>query len=440
MEDDLEPAVVNEDLERLVLGAVIAYGKSTYRDFLRLNLSDFHAPKNELVATVLRDMINHGDPIDVITVSEEMRRRQLINRIGGSLYLHDLLASAPQTGANLGYYAEILRQRSITRQAESLGIQLTRYARGYHEAGDDVTEVLNRHRADLEALPRPLVDAAEQDSDDHLGVILREIERPNEALIPGYIHRQDRHVLVSGEGWMKTTLMRQHAVCLAAGLHPWTGNRVADGMRVLYIDAENSRDQSRRGYRAIVNRAMRATMAPDWMQRIIHKTRNEGIDLINRDAQWFRDTAARVNPDVIIMGPAYKLFRPERGMDAEAAAMALFAVIDEVRVRQDCAVLIEAHAPHGQMGTREMRPYGASAWLRWPEVGIGYVRDPDVPEQERRPEYLAAVDWRGSREDRDWPTHICHGGPTQLPWVPTHLSWKPSVDFDYVIPVDEQGE
>jgi hypothetical protein len=438
--DDLEPVVVNEDLEKLVLGAVLAFGASAVPDFMRLDLSDFNSPKNELVATTLRGMVARGDPVDLITIGEEMRRNQLLARLGGSLYLHDLLASAPPTAANLGYYAEILRQRSITRQVEKLGIQLTQFARGYHEAGEDVTEVVHRHRADIENLPRALADSAEQDTDDTLRAMMARVDKPTESIIPGYIHRQDRHVVVSGEGWMKTTLLRQHAVCLAAGLHPWTGNRVADGARVLYIDAENSEPQSRRGYRMVANRAMRPTMAPGWLDRIVHKTRNEGIDLIGRDAQWFRDTVARVSPDVIIMGPAYKLFRPERGMDGESAAMALFAVIDEVRVRQDCAVLIEAHAPHGQMGAREMRPYGPSAWLRWPEVGIGYVRDPDVPEQERRPEYLAAVDWRGSREDRDWPTHICHGGPNQLPWVPTDLNWKPSVDSDYVIPVDEQGE
>jgi hypothetical protein len=435
-----EAIISNVEIEQEVLGTVIMHGVT--EEFMRLALSDFGLPKHEIIAATLQGMVSRGVPITLTSVAAELDSRHQLGRLGGTVYLHTLMTQAAPVGMNLGYYCEVLRQKSRARAVEALGVDLVNAARGYNEIGEDVAEWLGRHHEKLEAIPPPFGEG-EDDSHDSLDTILRESDEEAEPLIPGYLYRQERHVVVAPEGVVKSTLLRQHAVCLAAGLHPWTGQRVSDGLRVLFIDAENSRNQSRRAYRWVANRCYRPTMAPGWKQRVIHKTRNEGVDLPGRDAEWFRNTVYRSNPDVIILGPAYKLARPNPKLDAESSAMNLFSIVDEVRARHNCAVLIEAHAPHGYGGSRDMRPFGASAWLRWPEVGVGFYRDSDVPDehQQRRPEYLQMEDWRGMREFRDWPPRIRYGDTrNEMPWVPSDPDWKPSVDFDYVIPLDEQGE
>jgi replicative DNA helicase len=207
----------------------------------------------------------------------------------------------------------------------------------------------------------------------------------------------------------------------------------------LFIDAENSRNQSRRAYQWIAGRIVRPNIAAGWKSRLIHKTRNDGVDLPGRDAKWFVDVAARVAPDVLILGPAYKLMRgdPQKDRDVQD----LLDVIDKVRVQQKCAVLVETHAPHGSRESRHMRPYGSSVWLRWPELGIGYQRDTSEGiVQFPQPRQLESVDWRGQREDRDWPDFIGYGDTRtrEMPWAPVRPDWAPSIDLGYEIPQDER--
>jgi replicative DNA helicase len=335
------------------------------------------------------------------------------------------------------YYAEQVRTATRLRILHNLTKTLAATCE-LEDAGARMDEMLQRHRAALDEIPGPLA-ADDGIENDELGVILSEQDKATDWVIPGWLGREDRAVLVAGEGIAKTTMLRQFAVSIACGLNPWTGQRVAHGQRVLFIDAENSRNQSRRAYRWISNRVARRPMAATgWESRVIHKTRNDGVDLPGRDLKWFMDIAARVAPDVLILGPAYKLMRgdPQKDRDVQD----LLDVIDKVRVQQNCAVLVETHAPHGIRDDRYMRPYGSSVWLRWPEIGIGYQRDMDerVVQQER-PDHLAAVDWRGQREERDWPRHLRYGDlkHKEMPWCPSASDWVPSVDLRYRVPEGE---
>lgn len=425
----------DHDLEAAVIGAAILARGEFARPFLALDLADFDNPRHQTIASAIRGLMTRGLPVGYDSVYAALSDANQLRAAGGGAYLAKLTERAEP--AMLGHSADRLREIARVRAAALLGEDLAQFAEG-DDAAAHIGERLFRHQQQLEQIPNPLgID--DDDTADTLDSILREPDRPEEWLIPGLLSRQERVVVVAAEGGGKTTLLRQIAVCAAGGLHPWTGQRVADGMQVLFIDPENSRDQSRRTYRWVsagISNKYRL-IAPGWAKRITHKTRNEGVDLPGRDAAWFLDVAHRAQPDLLILGSAYKLMAgdPQRDRDV----LDLFAVIDQVRVQHNCAVLIETHAPHGGAEIRNMRPYGSSVWRRWPEVGLGYQRDQhdDVPEQFTRPRNLECVEWRGSRENRDWPGRIMWG-PTGLglPWEPFE-AYEPSVDAGYQIPNDE---
>jgi replicative DNA helicase len=337
---------------------------------------------------------------------------------------------------NAEHYADKVREATRLRLFRDAARKIAATCE-LEDAGAHLDELMRNHRKALDEIPSPLGTGDNDDTNDTVGVMLSEQDEETDWLIPGLLAREERVVIVAGEGVAKTTLLRQMAVCMSGGLHPWTGRRVADGLRVLFIDAENSRGQSRRAYRWIAGRCYRPTMDRAWKGNIIHKTRNDGVNLLGKDEPWFRDIADRISPDVIILSPAYKLMRGDPKEDRDV--LALLDVIDQVRVQHKAAVLIETHAPHGSFMSRDMRPFGSSVWLRWPEIGFGYQRDSHIPDdaQERRPRELESVDWRGAREPRDWPDRICYGGPKELPWVPNDEWWEPTVDANYRIPEGE---
>ena len=96
----------------------------------------------------------------------------------------------------------------------------------------------------------------------------------------------------------------------------------------------------------------------------------QGLDLYGQaaDVAWLEARIKRATPDLVIVGPIYKLAIGDP--ISEEVARRVSAVLDRLRVQYGFALLIEAHVLHGQGGNRPERPYGASLWLRWPEFGL----------------------------------------------------------------------
>ena len=53
--------------------------------------SDFYRPAHELIFDAIIDLFSRGEPVDAITVADEMTKRGTLTRVGGQAYLHDLI-------------------------------------------------------------------------------------------------------------------------------------------------------------------------------------------------------------------------------------------------------------------------------------------------------------------------------------------------------------
>jgi hypothetical protein len=433
------------EAEQAVLGGAIVTEKA-HPALLSLTESDFVDPRHRIIAAVLRDMIRRQIAVSRSTLTAELRARGKLDSpggIGSSAYLHDLVDFAPPALTS-SYYADHVRTAARVRAASAAAQDLVATL-DLEESSAELEGLLMHHRARLDAIPETF-NATEDQEMDTIEAIMAETFESQSWLIPGLFGRGDRVVVTGGEGLAKSTLSRQVAMCVAGGLNPFNGQRVADGQRVLYIDAENSRMQTHNAYDWIAPRVNRPMIAPGWSKRILHKTRNEGCDLPGRDAGWFHQVADQHSPDLIVLGPAYKLMRGDPQKDADV--LAFLQVIDEVRVKHNAAVLIETHSPHGNGNERPTRPYGSSVWLRWPEIGFGLRPIAESPRTDRNyPTHLELISWRGQREYRDWPDEIRHGwnddmhrSPREtLPWTHTRDDWHSSVNVHYELPADERG-
>ena len=101
---------------------------------------DFYAHVHETIFGVLNDLYERGEPLDKITVGEELRRRGVLERVGGLPYVSALMDTV-QTAASARYYATIVREKSVLRSLIHAGTQITRF--GY-EGEENVPEALDR--------------------------------------------------------------------------------------------------------------------------------------------------------------------------------------------------------------------------------------------------------------------------------------------------------
>jgi len=239
---------------------------------------------------------------------------------------------------------------------------------------------------------------------------------PYDWVIPGLLERGDRLILTGFEGLGKSMLTRQLAVCAAAGIHPFAWGEHYEPKRVLMIDCENSERQGRRRFRPLAAASIKAQRrVPDGGLRLIH--RPEGIDLTrDNDAAWLLERVTAHKPDLLIVGPFYRLHMGD--MNDERVARKVVGILDAARTKADCALVTEAHAGHGEAGkNRSVRPLGSSLLLRWPEFGYGLAPDPDrLPGPGEPCRDIVVKPWRGARDERNWPTHLTWGDPDGWPW------------------------
>jgi len=133
--------------EQSVLGGMLL-SKDAIADVLeRLRPGDFYRPAHQNVYDAILDLYGRGEPADAVTVAAELDRRGLLRRIGGHLYLHDLIATVP-TAANAGYYAGIVAEKALLRRLVEAGTRVVQY--GYAGAeGADVAEIVDRAQAEI---------------------------------------------------------------------------------------------------------------------------------------------------------------------------------------------------------------------------------------------------------------------------------------------------
>lgn len=252
----------------------------------------------------------------------------------------------------------------------------------------------------------PVVDLAPD-----LHEFLSEVDPPTSWVIPGLLERGDRLIWTGTEGLGKSLAVRMISVAAAAGIHPFTGVTIPS-QRVLYIDCENSERQGRKHFRALERVArLKHRRVPDDALFLIH--RPMGMDLSRPDdAAWLLERVVAHAPDLLVCGPFYRLHAADS--EEERAARRVVAALDAARVQADCALIVEHHAPHAQNGTRQLRPFGSSLLMRWPEMGMGIA--PTNDEQPCRNVVVKA--WRGNRDERHWPRALRWGNSdTDWPWV-----------------------
>lgn len=232
-------------------------------------------------------------------------------------------------------------------------------------------------------------------------------------VIPGTLAEGDRWMITGLEGHGKSTLMRQIAVQVAAGLHPFTLRKIPP-KRVLYLDAENHPNQVLESWQQLVGLCARHNAPLEPNQLHIMEQWDTPPDLTSESGTaWLIERIHAYKPDLLCVGPVYNI--TSKDVKDDETVRKLKTVINDVRGLYGTAVIMEHHAPHkGNNDTkRSTRPYGSSMILRWPEFGYGMTPTEEKGVYEWEP-------WRGARiRSREFPEFLRWGKPNtdEFPWT-----------------------
>ena len=103
------------EAEQSVLGAMIIDKEAINSALEIIKPEDFYKEANREIFETMIVLFNKNEPVDLITLSEELKRRGTLDNIGGVTYLANLSSSIATT-ANIKYYCKIVQEKSILRR------------------------------------------------------------------------------------------------------------------------------------------------------------------------------------------------------------------------------------------------------------------------------------------------------------------------------------
>jgi replicative DNA helicase len=165
----LDPRVPpqNTEAEESVLGSMMLSPEAIADAVEVLQPADFYRSANGRIFETLRSIYARGEPVDIVTAVESLKRASLLDDIGGPLYLRDLVDQVP-TPAAAGHYAKIVYETALLRRLISASADIMEMAYAQPEdpqivadqAEQRIYDVARRDDKDEVALLHDLVDSA----------------------------------------------------------------------------------------------------------------------------------------------------------------------------------------------------------------------------------------------------------------------------------------
>src|SRR5437867_864830 len=185
----------NLDAERAVLGAVLLEGRETLPRVIELlRPSDFYTDAHRTIYATMQGLFDRSEPVDLITLSEDLRRDGALESVGGPGALA-LLVEHASIAAHLTAYASIVRDMAVLRELIQTSTQIISQA---FEAKEDVQTLVD----DAERKIFGLAERRLEGSALPIGKILRNTFEYIERL-----YERKEHVTGVATGFEKLDLM-----------------------------------------------------------------------------------------------------------------------------------------------------------------------------------------------------------------------------------------
>ncbi len=113
----------NLEAEEAVLGAILIEKGAFDRVVNILPLGAFYKEIHNQIYSAMDELQNQGEPVDTLTLTNHLTKRGLLEKVGGAFYLTGLAERVP-SAANVGQYAQIVRERWSRRQIIASGTEM----------------------------------------------------------------------------------------------------------------------------------------------------------------------------------------------------------------------------------------------------------------------------------------------------------------------------
>ncbi len=138
----------NLDAEMSLLGAVLIDEEVLADVADKIHVVDFYDPRHERIFAAMLRLYEKHSPIDLLTLTDELKKSDDLKTVGGAAYLSDLTNYVPSS-AHAVSYAEIVAAAAVRRRLIKAGSTISELA---FAEGEEIGEILSRAESDLYAV------------------------------------------------------------------------------------------------------------------------------------------------------------------------------------------------------------------------------------------------------------------------------------------------
>jgi replicative DNA helicase len=136
------------ELEQAVLGALMLERNAVNEAIDILQPESFYVDAHKKIFDTILSLFRNDQPIDILTVTEELKKRGELDLVGGPFYISQL-TNKVASSANVQYHARIISQKHILRELIRMSAETQREA---YDDSADVFELLDKAEQDLYAI------------------------------------------------------------------------------------------------------------------------------------------------------------------------------------------------------------------------------------------------------------------------------------------------
>jgi len=136
----------NLEAEMSLLGAILLDKETMFQIADDVEAADFYKNAHTKIYEQMLDLYSKNEPIDLLTLGNRLKEKNLLEGVGGHSYLVRLSNTVPTT-AHINEYAKIVKRKAIHRRLLGAADKIT--ALGYKEEADNVEELLDEAQQQL---------------------------------------------------------------------------------------------------------------------------------------------------------------------------------------------------------------------------------------------------------------------------------------------------
>lgn len=130
----------NIEAERSTIGSMLLEKEAIFRAVELLKPDDFYKEAHRIIYQTVVELTNRNEPVDLVTVTEDLRQKNQLDSVGGVPYLTGLVNAVP-TAANIEYYARIVEEKALLRAL--IHSASTIVSQGY-EGAEEIDKILDQ--------------------------------------------------------------------------------------------------------------------------------------------------------------------------------------------------------------------------------------------------------------------------------------------------------